>query len=528
MRGGPDCTSQLVQVAYGDEVMSAEPPDDSLEHAELRARTLGGLRWAVIARPLGEVVLVGSMVVLAHLISPAEFGRFAVAAIAGSVAIIPIAGVGAALVQRPTLSREHLQAGFALALLIGLGLAGLTLVAAGTIVVPLYGARTAELVRLSAPLCFVIAAGAVPSALLRRRLAIRRCSVIEVSSTLARVAASIGMALAGLGGVALVLGWLAGEALEMGLVWISAPPPSPRLRMGPTRELLGFGMPASFAAASWFGFRNCDYAIIGARLGVQPAGLYFRAYTLGVEYQKKISQVMNTVGFPMLARTQSSNEMSVLRGKMVRILTIVLFPLLALLAIVAPVLVPWLFGARWTGAVVPTQILAVGGASTLVIDAAGATLMASGRARALMGFGWGHFLVYALVVFVVAPLGINAVAIAAAVVHTLFLLVAYVLLLHGSGERPLWRLWDDVKPATISCAVLVAAAAPASLALKAAHAPTVPYLVMVSLLGGGAYLLAMRICFPASLLSLFSFIGHLLPRNPLRGVRRRLAPADAR
>ena len=41
--------------------------------------------------------------------------------------------------------------------------------------------------------------------------------------------------------------------------------------------------------------------------------------------------------------------------------------------------IPWLFGARWTQAVLPTQILALGGAATLVTDCAGAVLMARGR-----------------------------------------------------------------------------------------------------------------------------------------------------
>jgi lipopolysaccharide exporter len=487
--------------------------DGSFTPAELRARTIRGLRWVVIARPMGEVLLVGSMVVLAHLISPAEFGRYAVAAIAGSIAVIPLAGISAALVQRPDVSREHLQSGFALVLLIGVSLTLLTLAAASVIVVPVYGARTAEFVRLAAPLCFITAAGAVPSALLQRRLAIRRSSIIELSGTLVRVAATIAMALAGLKGFALVLGWLAGEVVEMGLMWASAPPPLPRLRRAPTRELLGFGVPASLAAASWFGFRNCDYAIIGARLGAVPTGLYFRAYTLGVEYQKKVSNVMNTVGFPALSRTQSHEELEVLRGRMVRMLTVVLFPMLVLLAIEAPVLVPWLFGQRWTPAVVPTQVLAVGGASTLVIDTAGAALMASGRARAVMGFGWGHFSAYALAVFLVAPFGITAIAVAASVVHTAFLFVAYILMLHGSGEGPLRRLWWDVKPATLSCVAPVAAALPASLALTAAHVATVPYLASVSLVGLATYLAALRICFPASLQSLRTFVGHLLPRR---------------
>lgn len=498
--------------------------DDSLTQAELRTKTLHGLRWAVIARPFGEVVLIGSMVLLAHLISPAEFGRYAVAAIAGSVAVIPLAGVGAALVQRPELSREHLQAGFALALLIGVGLVALVLAAAGAIVAPIYGARTAEFVRLAAPLCFIIAAGAVPAALLQRRLAIRRFSVIELASTLTRVGATIGMALAGLNGFALVLGWLAGELLEMILVWASVPPPLPRWRREPIRDLLSFGGPASLAAASWFGFRNCDYAIIGARLGAVPTGLYFRAYTLGVEYQKKVSNVMNSVGFPALSRTQNAEEQEALRERMVRMLTIVLFPLLVLLAIEAPVLVPWLFGHRWAPAVVPTQVLAVGGASTLVIDTAGATLMATGRTRAVMGFGWGHFCVYALTVFFVAPLGITAVAIAASAVHTAFLLVAYALMLRGSGENMLRRLWHDIQPASVSCLAPAAAALPASIALRSAHVSPVAYLPAVSVLGVAVYLLALRVCFPASLQSLSRFVAHLLPGNPLQRLRRRIAP----
>lgn len=506
----------------------APETDDSLTRSELRARTLRGLRWTIIARPAGEVVLIASTVVLAHLISPAEFGRYAIAAIAGSLAGIPRGAVSSALVQRKIVHRQHLQAASALALLIGISLALLTLLAANTFVVALYGARTAELIRLTAPLCFVVALGTVSAGILLRRMAIRRLGVIEVSSTLVRVAATLTMAVAGLNGVALVLGWLVGELAELMLLWISAPPPVPRLRREPARELLAFSIPASVASSSWFFFRNCDYAIIGARLGAVSAGLYFRAYTLGVEYQKKVSQVMATVGFPMMARTQNSSEMAELRIRMVRTLTTVLFPLLALLAIEAPVLVPWLFGRRWTPAVVPTQILAVGGASTLVTDGAGAALMASGRRRALMGFGWGHFAAYGIAVFLVAPRGIVAVAAAASVVHTLFLLVAYALMMAGSGERALARLWLDIKPAMVSCVALIGLAIPASLALRQVGLSPLPYLAAVGVVGGAAYLLMMRICFPAQLLSLRRFAGQLIPHIPIRSLSRRPVPAGNR
>ncbi len=502
--------------------------DDSLSTSEVRTATLRGLRWIVITRPTSELISMASLVVCAHLIPPAEFGRFAVAAIVGELAFIPSAGVGAALVQRSSVTRQHLQAGFALALLVGLALVALTLAAAATIVVPVFGERTAEFVRLSTPGFFVAAVSTVPAALLQRRLAFRRLSVIDVVGSLAAAGVSIGLAVAGLNGFALVLGVLAGGLAATLLMWVWAPPPLPILRRGPAREVLGYGGPAALAAVSWIGFRNCDYAIVGARLGPLQAGLYFRAYTLGVEYQKKVSKVMSSVGFPILARTSSRGDMEELRTRIVRLLTLVLFPLLALLAIVAPVFVPWLFGHAWTGAVRPTQILAVGGASTLVIDAAGAGLMAAGRPRALLGYGWAHFAAYGITVFLVAPLGLTAVAVDAAVVHTLFLLVAYILMLQGSGERPLRRLWDDIAPATVACSAIVAAGVPVSLALTAARVPALPYLAAVFAVAAAAYLVTLRVFFRSSLRSLQTFATRVLPHRSLRGVTRRLAPAGTR
>jgi PST family polysaccharide transporter len=504
--------------------------DDPQSAEELRAAAVRGVRSSSIARPATEVLLLGSMVILARIIPPAEFGRYAVALIAQELAyVITAEGVGSALVQRKIVSRAHLQTGMALGLLTGVVLAGLMLVAAGLIIDPIFGARTALFVRLISPLCVIASAGTVSMALLRRRMAFRRLSEVEVVSTLVRVIACIALALAGLGGEALILGMLASTLAMTVIMWVSAPPPMPRLYRKPARELLDYGFSASMAAASWVGFRNSDYAIVGARLGAVPAGLYFRAYTLAVDYQKKVSMVMGQVGFPLLARTRGSAEMADMRRQMVRLLTITLFPLLVLLAVGAPVLVPFLFGPKWTAAVVPTQILAVGGASTLVIDAVGTVLMANGRTRALLGYGLAHWIVYGCSVFLVVQFGIVAVAVDAAVVHTLFLLIAYVLMLSDSPERPLRCLWGDIAPATVSCIGLAAVAVPASIALSSAHVSPVLWLAAVGLIAVPPYLLTLRICFPATSRSLCAILALLLPENRRLGwAKRRLVLAGAR
>ncbi len=286
---------------------------------------------------------------------------------------------------------------------------------------------------------------------------------------------------------------------------------------------------------SWVGFRNCDYAIVGARLGPLQAGYYFRAYTLGVEYQSKVGLLMNSVGFPLIARANRGEEQAELRRRMVRLLTLVLFPALTLLAIVGPRFIPWLFGPEWQPVVGPTQILVVGGAVTLVINAVGTVLMAQGRTRAMLGYGWGHFATYAAVVMLVSSLGIVAVAAGAAVVHSFFLVVAYALLYERGGRgvfrwlaHVLRELWSDIGPATVPSLAFAFVAIPISKLDAAANLPIIGYLTMVSAAGFAAYLLAIQALYPTAMQSMVNLFRHLVPTSFVPRFARRIPSPSPR
>jgi O-antigen/teichoic acid export membrane protein len=342
------------------------------------------------------------------------------------------------------------------------------------------------------------------------------------------VAVCIGLAIAGLRGEALVIGVIAGSTVGLISAWISAPPPLPRLHLGAAREMLGYAISVTFAQISAIGFSNVDYAIVGARLGAVQTGFYYRAYVLAVEYQTKIAQVMNQVGFPVLARAGTRAEFDDLFRAMIRLLTTMIFPLLVLLAIAAPVVVPFLFGPHWNAAIVPMQILALGGASTVIFSSAETALLATGRGTALVGYVTANFLAYGLSVWLIAPLGITAVAIDAAAMHTLFSIIAYALMLRGSPERALARLWSDVAPALVSCVSLVAVALPVSLELTAAHTPAALWLAALALVAVPPYLLTLRLCFPQTWRVQCSALERLLPgRGRLGLVKQRLAAAAA-
>jgi len=493
---------------------------DATEAPDLGEAAAHGVRWSAISRPTAELLQLGSMVVLARLIAPTEFGNFAVATIAVELGtLIAGAGLSNALVQRKIAAKAHLEAGSALALSIGLFMTVSALLVAEFVVKPIFGGRTAELMALLAPMCFITAFSSVPLAQLRRRLAFRRLSEIEVANTATRVIVSVVLALAGLTGEALVLGLLAGSAMVSVIACTSAHPTMPRFHRREVRELLDFALPMSLASLTWVGFSNVDYAVIGARLGPTQTGLYFRAYSVAVEYQSKLGSVMSQIGFPVLSRTDSAERMDHLHRQMVRVLTIALFPLLVLLAITAPTLVPFVFGPNWTAASTPVQVLAIGGAATVLIDAAGTVLMASGRPRAVLAFGAGHFLAYGLAVLVVAPLGITAVAIAAGVVHSAFVIVSYFLIRQGLSRSFMHRLWDDVAPATVCSIAMAAVTVPASFALTAANLPALPWMLALGLLGAVVYLLVLRLCFADVWATQQAIFNRIVPprlRNRLR------------
>ena len=170
-------------------------------------------------------------------------------------------------------------------------------------------------------------------------------------------------------------------------------------------------------------------------------------------------------------------------------------PLLTALVIVAPKFVTWFYGPAWSACVVPVQILAIGGGAMLVVEAVTVTMLATGRARAVMWWGWGHFMVYGAAVFAVSGLGLTAIAVAAAAVHGTCLIISYLQLHHGRLRRGFETLAKDVLPAAASSLGLAAVALPASVFASTLDIPMLLYLLLIALAGGAGYFLSLRLCF---------------------------------
>ncbi len=490
--------------------MESGPTEPTYE--TLREAAVTGVRWMVIARGLGEGGQLLATVVLARMISPAEFGHAVIALILVPLsAIITFEGFASALVQRKEIGREHLETAMLASLVAGAGLSVVTFLLAPLIAEPLFGERTASLVQLASPLFLLAGICAVSRSLLWRELKFRSMSLIESGSIMVGAIAAVALALLGLEAEAIVIGALVAGVAAIVMLLIVEPPPRPRWHGPQLRQIVGFGAPASGAGLLHVAITNIDYTILAARLSAAQVGYYWRGFQLGVVYQDKISGIMLRLAFPIYSRTRSLKEMGALHERATRVHGAVVVPLLAILIVVAPVLIPWLFGARWEPSVLPTQILSVAGMIAAILTGFAQVLLAAGRPRELMRFNVVLLTIYAATVIATASQGIVTVAIAVVGVYVLQLVAVYAVLFPRVVGIPVGRMVGDLAPAVIGGSAVLAVGFPLAHLLEGAGAPALLIIAAVSVAGILLHCAILRLRFPAVWHDLSSLLRRVLP-----------------
>lgn len=482
----------------------------------LKDATIVGVRWTMLTRVIREVAAFGTAIALAHIITPSAFGRAAVAlSLLPLATILTFEGFASVLVQRPELDRAQARSAATLSLLTGAVLTAVTFFAARPIGGWIFGTDTGALLQMASPVFVLAAAGSVPRALLWRRLDFRAIGFSDVAGLAANSVVSLALATSGAGGRALIAGAIAQTAAASLVLVRAAPPPRPALRLRGQRGILSFGIPASSAGLVHVAFTNIDYIIVAARLSAEQAGFYWRAFQLGAVYQDKLSSVMMQLAFPIYSRTESREELGRLHQRAARVHAAVIFPMLALLVVIAPTLVPWAFGSWWEPAVRPTQILAVAGMAAAVLAGYPQVMLALGEPQALLRFNVVKLIGYGGAVLVAVHWGLTGLAITVAVVQIGIVVAAYRFMLGprlGLGMR---RIGTELGPACVGCLGLWVVCVPLYEALR--HVLPAPLLLaVVGLCGIGAHCLVLRFAFGVVWSDLTALAGRVLPARRLR------------
>jgi polysaccharide transporter, PST family len=340
------------------------PPEHGTDSKGLQPRVARGLTWTVIELWGRQALNLVVFIVLARLLVPVDFGLVALATVFVALAQVVVdQGLGDALIQRPQITRSHIDTAFWVAILTGAALTVIGLITAAPIAELLNQPELAPILQILS-LTYVLAAfSSIQVALLRRELAFRTLAVRTLAGAAGGGAIGIAMALLGFGAWALV-GQLVGSAVLSAamLWWVSPWRPGRQVSLAHFRELFTFGVHVVGSDLLTFLNRNTDNLLVGVFLGTVPLGLYTVGYRLLEVSQTILVNVARKITFPAFSRLQGDHE-RMLRAhlKVTRVASLTIFPAYIGLAVIAPEVTILLFGAQWSASGIVASILLVSG-----------------------------------------------------------------------------------------------------------------------------------------------------------------------
>jgi PST family polysaccharide transporter len=292
-------------------------PDANARHlatehlqANLKGRTISSGFVTALSQGVQFAVNLASVMVLARLLTPQDFGLVAmVATVMGFLRIFNDAGLSTATIQRENITHAQVSNLFWTNVALG-GAVTLLLALSAPLVAWFF--REPRLVGITLALCvtFLLTSSAVQHlAILKRQMRFQTVAFIEITAMTVGVAVGITMAWFNYGYWSLVGMQLTTPAVAFVLTWSASRwrPQRPTRHSG-TRSLLNFGANLTASSFLYSLARGSDSLLIGRFYGSGPLGLYTRAAALLFRPVQQAMGPLETVFVPMLSRLQNQPE----------------------------------------------------------------------------------------------------------------------------------------------------------------------------------------------------------------------------
>ncbi|MBW2189459.1 MAG: lipopolysaccharide biosynthesis protein [Deltaproteobacteria bacterium] len=479
--------------------------------SDLERRAVKGVFWTVIQSVGGRGLSLAVFVILARLLTPADFGLVAMAGV--FIALLEVLvrqGFSTAITQREHLEPAHESTAFWTNIVLS-ALMGAALWASAGWVAKLYHAPDlAPVVRWLSAILPLRALVAVPVGLLQRRLEFRLLAVRSIFGAFVGGVAGVVAAFAGWGVYALVVQQLLGGLAEVLAVW-GAAAWWPRLTfsMRHLRDLLGFSLHLLGASLLDFLNRRSDDFLIGMFLGGVALGYYAVAYrVLGVMTQV-MAKTGTVVAFSAFSRLQREpDRMREAFYRSTQAASVVATPVFIGVSVVAPTAVPLIFGEQFTQSGIVLRILALIGVVHAISYYNFAVYVGIGRPDIRLKLLTVHTTVNVVAFFIAVRWGI--VAVAAAYVIRAYVLIPLDLfaLRHLIGVSPR-HYFRNFAPAALSSALMVVAL---GVVQRLSLGPA-PELFLSIAVGAAVYSAGMYLLAPALVRELWSKVTLMLSRQ---------------
>ncbi len=332
---------------------------DEHDSAEVERRVLNGTFWIVASRWASLLVTWPVTIVLARLLSPADYGYLAVVAVFTRFGrIVAEAGVSNTVLLGPLLSDRRYARLHGWSLLLFLVVGG-TIAAFAVPIEHVYKTPGLRWVLLALTSSFMLEGlTLLPIARMRRGVRFRELAVADTARVLCDAGASLLCAINGFGYWSLVAGYLAGHACHAMFILHAAGmrPAWPSTRG--LSEPLSNAKRLLVASITNFAAESSDAWVGGAVVGAAALGGYTFMMSLARSPIEKIAGIIAFASGTLLGNLRANTArigQAVLR--LARITSLLIFPAFAGIALVADDLVLGILGPKWHPFVLSLRIL---------------------------------------------------------------------------------------------------------------------------------------------------------------------------
>lgn len=358
----------------------AFPPGDGKR--ELRGMAIRGAAATISASVLSLLAQVISTVILARLLTPADFGIVAmVTTFSFLVTNFGLNGFTEAVIQCEEIDYQTASNLFWINSGSGLVLA-IAFAAAGSVLARFY--QNPLVVHVAAGLSVGIAISAlsvIHLALIKRAMHFAASSANDVFGRTVNTVAAILLALNGWGYWALVAGIVAQQlSVTLGAWWLCPWMPSPPRRTGKTGGMIRFAAKVYGQFSFSYASSNIDNLLIGWRFNAMALGFYKKAYDLFALSASQITSPLHNVALAALSRL--NNDRDRFRRYFARALGMIAFVGMAASAdsvLIGKDVVRLVLGPQWSESGNIFELLAPGIGAMLLYSTIGWIHLATGR-----------------------------------------------------------------------------------------------------------------------------------------------------
>ncbi len=332
------------------------------ESENLLQRAVRAAAWGYVGTAVRLVIQIGSQIVLARLLGPAEYGLFAIAVMAVSLSVFASDIASSALIHSPQLNEQQVRFAFTWQIICGIVLSASLALIADPLADWLNQPGITLVILVASPICFMNALGGVSLALLRRQLNYGTIQLWQTAGYfVGYVVVGIPLAAYTNAGIwALVSAWgLQSVIATIGFIWHAPHAWRPLLRCSEAGPLVKFGRQAMLANFSNWALSNIDRLIVARTAPIREMGLYSTMINL---LSTPLAQVLGTyqsVAFSASARSGDDSAQSTFIIALAGGSLIVCLMFGVVLAIPETIILA-LYGPKWIDAVPYTTAFAVG------------------------------------------------------------------------------------------------------------------------------------------------------------------------